>query len=337
MRTAAAAATVDDSVLKAVVAGAAIGLALGVALALLLEALDRRVRSAAEVARRLGAPLLGRLPSPRRRRGRPAGLVMFEQDASPEAESYRVARVNLEHAIEDRAPSVMVSAVEGQFDQSPMVTANLALALARGSRHTILIDLDLRQAPMDALFGTGQRRGLTDVVSGASDLESTLVTVWRGDASIDPASEGLVGEAAASAAVLELLPAGTQPTSVGELLASARLHEVVQGLRDHGDLVVIHGPPLLGTADALAVLGAVGGVVVVAGVGVVGRDVLADVHEELDGVAETLGVLVTGIGRSAAGSRPRTRRYRPWRIPTLRRSSRNGYRTPASVQARARR
>jgi receptor protein-tyrosine kinase len=234
---------------------------------------------------------------------------MLEQDTAPEAEAYRVARTNVERAVDGRTPSIMVSSVARDFDESPMVTANLALALARGSRHTILVDLDLRQAPLDPLFGTGERRGLMDVVSGATDVSGALVTVWRDDAKVGLVSEGLLGDADAGAAVLELLPAGRRVASVGEVLASPRLHEVLQRLRYHADLVVIHGPPLLGTADAMAVLGAVGGVVVVAGVGVAGRDELADVSDELDGVTDMLGVLVTGIGRSAAGGRRRPPRY----------------------------
>jgi polysaccharide biosynthesis transport protein len=336
VRTAGTASTVEDSVLSAGAAGAAIGLAVGVALALLLEALDRRVRSAAEIARRLGAPLLGRLPSPRRRRGRFAGLVMLEQNTSEEAEAYRMARANVERALEGRTPSLMVSSAAREVDVSPIVTANLALALARGSRQTILVDLDLRQAPLDALFGTGERPGLTDVVAGETDISGALVTVWRGDANVGPVSDGLAGDADAGTGVVDLLPAGRQVASVGELLASSKLHEVVQRLRYHADLIVIHGPPLLGTADAMAVLGAVGGVVVVAGVGVTGRDELDDVRDELEGVGDVLGVLVTGIGRSTSGGRHRSRGHGRRGRVSGRRSRLNGYRAAAPARTASR-
>ena len=325
VRPAAVAGKVANQPLEAGVAGGALGLALGIGLALLLEALDRRVRSEVEIARRLGVPLLGRLPSPGARSRRSPGLVMLQQPESSEAEAFRIARTNIEHAAAAHHRTIMLTAVELEADETPRVTANLALALARNSTHTILIDLDLRRGAVDRLFGVYHQQGLTEVVADELDLDAALVTVWSGD---EPAR----------GAVLELLPIGSPPASVGELVASPKLHEVVATLRERAPLVVIHGPPLLGTADALALTAVIDGLIVVAGIGLVRRDVLSDLGEELDAVVETLGVIATGVGRAPAGPMPRgRRRSRPRRLANGRGASKNGTRAGAAAQTLTRR
>jgi Mrp family chromosome partitioning ATPase len=332
VQSALGAGKVANQPLEAAVAGAALGLALGIALALLLEALDRRARSAAEIAHRLGLPLLGRLPSPVTRGRASSGLVMLQHPDSAEAEAFRIARTNIEHAAAAHHRSIMLNAVELEADMTPAIAANLALALARNSTHTILVDLDLRRGPVGRLFDQQHHAGVTEVVIDQLDLDDALVTVWSGEAQSFRRGVHHAEPRPSREGVLELLPRGRTPPSVGELVASPRLHDLVATLRDRAPLVVIHGPPLLGTADALSLTAVVDGLIVVAGVGLVRRDVLSDLGDDLDAVVEMLGVIVTGGGHPAGGPRSRRRGgSRPRGLITARRASRNG--TPAREAA----
>jgi succinoglycan biosynthesis transport protein ExoP len=336
VRSAGAAGAVGNRPISAGVAGGAVGLALGAGFALLLEALDRRARSEAEIGRRLGVPLLGRLPSPKARRRRSPGLVMFDETESTEAEAFRVARTNIVHAVATHDRSIMLSAVEQEVGETPRIAASIAVALARNATNTILIDLDLRRGAVDELFGTQDRPGLTEVVTNQLDLDSALVTVWKGETQSRRRGVHHADADAAGGAVLQLLPIGSQLASVGEFVASPKLHEVVERLRDKAQLVVIHGPPLLGTADALALTAVVDGLIVVAGIGLVRRDVLSDLGDELADVVETLGVIVTGVGHALDGPMPRGgRRSRPRGMPSMRRGSGNGGAERSVVQADA--
>jgi succinoglycan biosynthesis transport protein ExoP len=262
---------------------------------------------------------------------------MHRPNESPLAEAFRIARTNIEHATADGRRVIMLNALDREKGETPAITANLALALARNATRTILVDLDLRRAAVDQLFGMEHRHGLTDVIAGRLDLDDVLLTFLGDEVLAGTAAEraGYVGPARG---VLELLPVGSPPVSVGELIASGELRDLVARLRERSDRVVIHGPPLLGTADALALAAVVDGLIPVAGVGDVRRDVLSGLGNELATRVETLGVIATGVGRVRVRPAPRRRGGSPAdRTPVRGRADGNGARTDAPAQAATRR
>jgi Mrp family chromosome partitioning ATPase len=211
---------------------------------------------------------------------------------SPEAEVYRAIRAEVELVAAPELRSIMISAVDQELADSPAIAANLAIALARSSTHTILVDLDLRHRALDELFGVTGRPGLTEVVAGRLSLEAALVTAWSGE-TVPFASEG-TDVLPDQGALLQLLPAGTPASSVGDLVASPRLHQVLESVVDHASVVVFHGPPVIGTADALTLTDAVDGLILVAGLHESRRNTLDEVREEMAGAVDCLGVIVTG-------------------------------------------
>jgi Mrp family chromosome partitioning ATPase/capsular polysaccharide biosynthesis protein len=278
--------------LQAAAAGGGLGLVAGLAVALLLEAMVRRVRTESEVSQRLGLPVLARLPARSRQRRPSPGLAMRDRVDSPEAEIYRAVRASVELAATPDLRTIMVCAVDGEIADTPVIAANLAIALARTSNHTILVDLDLRRTALDDLFAARGRPGVTEVVAGWTPLDAALITAWAGDPVPFGASSGKEEAMPDDGALLQLLPAGARPASVGDLVASPRLEEVLATLEQRASVVVLHGPPLVGTADVMSLADGVDGLIVVAGLDQVRRDVLDAVHESLDGVIEGLGVIV---------------------------------------------
>jgi Mrp family chromosome partitioning ATPase len=306
VRPAAVGGRIENEPKQAAAAGAALGLVVGLALALLLEALARKVRTEDEVSDRLGLPVLGRVPAPSRQRRPKPGLAMRDRLDSPEAEVYRGIRAAIELAAAPDMRTIMVSAVDGEVTDTPTVAANLAIALARSSIVTILIDLDLRHGALDDLFATNGRPGLTEVVSGAANLDDVLVTAWAGDPV--PVAASADASDVDNRALLQYLPSGARTASVGDLVASPRLGQVLEAAEERAVVVVLHGPALVGTADVLTLSDSVDGLVVVAGLDQARRRVLEDVREALAGVVETLGVIVTSPKSVSAAS---LRRGRP--------------------------
>ena len=135
------------------VLGFILGLFVGLAVAFVWEALDTRVRTTEEISTRLRLPLLGRLPEPSKRLRTENKLVMVEDPRGIEAEAFRVFRTNLDFANFERgARTIMVtSAVQGEGKSTTV--ANLAIALARGGRHVIVVDCDLRRPYCNRFFG----------------------------------------------------------------------------------------------------------------------------------------------------------------------------------------
>ena len=228
-----------------------LSLILGVGLAFLYETLDTRIRSADEIATRLGLPQLARIPAPRRQFSKKNRLVTIDAPNSADAEAFRILRTNLEFVDVDRQAKMIMltSAVEGEGKST--TAANLAVTLARSGRRVVLVDLDTRRPFLHEFFGLGREDGLTRVVLGYSSLEDGLQRVAVTSESLrKPAGESRNGAGRVDG-VLEVLPLGPTPPNPGEFAASKALSGVMQSLRERADVVLIDAPPLLGIGDAL--------------------------------------------------------------------------------------
>jgi Mrp family chromosome partitioning ATPase/capsular polysaccharide biosynthesis protein len=279
-----------------VILGLGLGLFVGLGLAFLWEALDSRVRSAEQVSGRLHLPMLARLPRPPRRLRKDDQLVMFADPHGPHAEAFRILQANLELTIgqgapEKHAPRIMVTSAVEREGKSTTV-ANLALAFSLAGRRVTLIDLDLRSAMLHRFFRVDRIPGLTDVALGNAAVTDTLVRV---DTTQLPVVTRNGDHRLPAAGSLELLPSGTPLASAGELVARLPLESMLAELQGRSDLILIDGPPLLRTGDAMTVASAIDGVLVVARLNAVRSAMLDDLERILDMYpGAKLGLVVTG-------------------------------------------
>jgi Mrp family chromosome partitioning ATPase len=297
VRTAQEATQVQPRPVRNAILGVLLGLGLGVALAFLWEALDTRVRSAEEIGTRLGLPLLGRLPEPGRKLRNNDRLVMLEEPDGIQAEAFRVLRTNLEFTrMERSARTIMVTSAVEQEGKSTTIS-NLAVALARGGKRVILVDLDLRRPYVERFFDLDGAWGVTQVALGHVSLDEALTplslsppkrpTRRTADAS-DPNGNGH-GHGA-----LLVLPAGPIPPNPGEFVGSKALDDILTQLRTQADVVLIDAPPLLHVGDALTLSAKVEGLILVARMNVVSKRMLEEVRRLLaTSPAEKLGFVVT--------------------------------------------
>ena len=156
--------------------GLFLGAVLGIGLALLLEALDTRVRSVAEVGEHLKIPQIGVVSPPPKKLLKRDQLVMMAQPRDALAEEYRVLRTNLEFAslAGNEIKTVLItSAVEEEGKST--VAANLAIAFARSGKRACLVDLDLRRPYLDRFFHLSRAKGITDVALGNVTLDEALI------------------------------------------------------------------------------------------------------------------------------------------------------------------
>ena len=273
--------------------GAFVGLLLGLAIAFLWETLDKRVRTEDEIERRLGLPLLSRLPDPGRGAEKEGRLTMIHEPQDAYAEAVRRLRTNLEFANVDRDARVIMitSAVEREGKSTTI--ANLAVALARSGRNVALVDLDLRQPVLAKYFELQGRQGITDVVLERADLEATLAPIRLPvPSSASLGANGSVG----GVGRLDVLPAGPLPANPGELVGTQALGKVLQQLRETHDYVLVDAAPLLSVGDSMTLSARVDGVLLVTRLGVVNRPMLTDLRRELDASpANMLGFVVTGV------------------------------------------
>jgi capsular exopolysaccharide synthesis family protein len=278
--------------------GLVLGLVFGVILAFLQDLLDKRIRTADEVGRRLRVPLLASIPAPPRSlREHPLVMLAPRGGAQgPSAEAYRIAKLNLGTVMRaNRAKAVMFVAAADSEGTSRTV-ANMAVALARSGSHVVLIDANMRRPAIDRFFGLDDRTGLSDILSGHGDLADALTIVDVGGEQPDDA--GTNGRAA-TGGLLEVLPAGPAPADAADLLESRMMSELLGELRGRADIVLIDAPPMLPVTDAMMLGSKVDGVVVVARARLASRPHMVALARALDAcAAPTLGFLFTGVSVS---------------------------------------
>jgi polysaccharide biosynthesis transport protein len=261
--------------------GLAFGLMLGFALAFIRDTLDTRVRSAEEIAQRLGIPLLARLPEPSRRLQRSAGLVMLEDATSVDAEAFRVLRTNLDFAnVERNARSIMITSALKEEGKSTTV-ANLAVAVARTGRRVVLVDLDLRRPYVDRFFKLDGKPGLTNVVLGHATLEEATARIAI------PVVEQQAGPGKGNGhspvgGFVDVLPSGPIPPDAGEFVGTGAVSHILKELSQRYDVVLIDTPPILHVGDALTLASDVDGLILVARLPAIRRPILNELTRVLE-------------------------------------------------------
>ncbi len=177
VRSAGRAAQTQPKPVRNVALGAMLGLLLGVGLVFLRDALNTRVRTAAELHARLDLPQLGRIPEPRRRFRAGNAIVMLADPLSPAAEAYRILATNLAFVSLERNPRTIMFTSATRGEGKSTTIANVAVALARAGQRVILVDFDVRKPSIARFFAQEGRQGLTSVVLGRLSLDDVLVPV----------------------------------------------------------------------------------------------------------------------------------------------------------------
>jgi capsular exopolysaccharide synthesis family protein len=230
---------------KRVIVGAAFLLSLvaGIAIAFLLERLDTSVRSAEDAERKLGLPLLAAAPKVELAVGKSAGLVYIDEPKSLFSEAIKTVRTGilLSGIDHPRKTLVVTSSVPGEGKST--VAINLALAHAQTKR-VLLIDADMRRPSIAKVLGLDNTHpGLSMLALGMEKLENCVYKI-----------EG---------STLDVLTAGSIPPNPLELLLSERFQELLAGMSEKYDTIIIDSPPVQLVSDAVVLASMATGVVFV--------------------------------------------------------------------------
>jgi len=241
------------------------GLALGVAIAFLRERLDDSLRGRVDLEANLGAPVLAVIPKvPGWRNKHEARLVTREQPKSAVAETYRTLRTSISFISAQRGLKAIMVTSPASGEGKTTTAANLALVLADAGRRVVLVSADLRKPRIHRFFGLQNEIGLSSVLAGEAQP-------W--EAILDPGVENL-----------RVLLSGPVPSRPAELIQSEQMRDVMAGLREVADYVIIDTAPILLVADSLAMAPLVDGVLFVADSAMTSRSAVAHAREQLDQV-----------------------------------------------------
>ena len=299
VREATSAARIGSRERRTLILALGLGLILGLGLAFLIDTLDTRIRSTEDLTMGLGLPLLGTIPPPRRRLRQQRKLAMLHDEDGAGAEPYRILRARIEMALPDDCRSFMVtSALEGEGKST--TAANLAVAMARAGQHVILVDLDLHRPGLERWFRVPTIPGATDVAMERVSLREALRTVPlpRPKLSSLPERMGLAEVSTngrGGGGTLEILTAGSLTVGPEEIIRTSAFERALAEMRARADIVVVDGPPLLLSGQAVSLCAKLDGLLVVSRLNLVREKQLAELSRILASCPATkLGLVVLG-------------------------------------------
>lgn len=267
--------------------GLAVGLALGLGIALLRERLDDRTAGRDELGRELGAPVIAVVPRVEGwRRKKTTRLVARDAPMSVAAESYRTARANLEFLAATHGTKTIVVTSPYLGEGKSATTANLAVTLAQTGKRVVAMSCDLRKPRLHRFFGITNEPGLADLLVGWASVEQVALRS-------EPSS-------------LRVIASGSIPPNPAELLGSERMAELLHGLREVTDYIVIDTPPVLAVSDALILAGLADGAIVVADAASTTRAALVQTREQLEQIGSRI---IGGIYNNFDPSKSRSYSY----------------------------
>lgn len=270
--------------------GAVVGLALASAYAYWREGRTGVARSADEVREVLGVPLFATLPRPLDRRWSRVWRALIHD----RSQSYQFLGVALDRALVWLpAASVLVVGVRHRRSNAA-VALNTAAVLCQDFRRVVLVDADLRERRLTAMWRLPDRLGLADLNDRSVSVEQTAVVAGIGRDS-----------------AWSFVPAGSPPPDPFVCLRGPALARLLDRLdeerdADHSLRVVLHAPAVMEAADASVVASMVDGVVLV----VFKRTHLDDVERAREAIELSGGQLLGFVfvaGRRTAKREPSPR------------------------------
>lgn len=232
------------SLLRGVVASAALGLLLGFIMATVFERLDTRIHDPSTAEKLSKLTMLTAVPETKSDMGARAVIIgNVSEGASGFIESYRLLRNNITFAAADKDMRIIAVTSAGKAEGKSTTALNLAIAMGMDGKRVLLIDADLRRPALHTYIGVTREIGLTNVAKGMISLEQAVVsTPYEG---------------------VSCLVSGPLPPNPTEFLNSQHVRQLIEHAAATYDIVLIDSPPCTGLSDVQVVSTFVDGILLV--------------------------------------------------------------------------
>lgn len=291
--------------------GVFFGLIFGLILAFVTETFDTSIGTIEDVEAFLGLPVLGIIPDISEKEAKREIEKEYEPIAekvsldfyyrfithfSPKsvlAESYRSLRTNIQFASPDKEIKSLMVTSASLSERKTSTVINLAVALGQMGKRVIIIEADMRRPTIHQIFGLKKEPGLSEIIIGNATVEEATRTFS------DLVLGGFRLEEFLTAPGLDnlnIITSGSIPFNPSEILASEKMHVLIERLRNSYDIVLIDAPPVLPLTDSLILAPMIEGTILIYQVGRMARSALKRAKMLLDSAqAKILGIVLTGV------------------------------------------
>ncbi len=261
-----------------------LGLLGGIGLAFLFERMDDTLQTPEELEKRAGVAALGVVPETKADKAISLVMLVKESPGSGFAEALRSIRTALMYSTAQGAPKVLHITSTAAGEGKSTCAVSLAATFAQTGGKVLIIDADLRKPSLHKLLQVTNELGLTDYLAGdakPADISRTcaLPNVF-------------------------VIPSGPLPPNPAELLASAKMLDLLRIAEQKFAHVIIDGPPILGLADALILANLVQNSIMVVEAHATRPKNLRGALKRLHSAnAHVIGAILSKTRRMAAGGR----------------------------------
>ena len=205
-------------------------------------------------------------------------VVSFHDPSSPIGEQYKILRTNIQSlkATKDYRTFLITSSINEEGKTITSINLTMAMAQDLNNKTILLIDADMRKGRVARYLGINQSPGLSDILSGDTDIDLTFVS---------PGIDNLV-----------IMPAGKVPKNPAELLGSKKMSGLIQSLRGRFDYIFLDSPPVMPVADPCILGPLVDGAILVIQAGRTQRGMIKHTENRLTQAhAKPIGYIMTNV------------------------------------------
>src|SRR5690606_29806620 len=217
----------SPNLLKNLAIALLLGLGAAVVAMLIIEALDESLTTPDDVEQKLGMSVLGVIPLLDKGQTTAAAVTDVRSASS---EAYYSLRTALQFSTTNGTPAALLVTSARPAEGKSTTSYAVALNLARVGKRVLLVDGDLRNPSMHRVVGVDNEAGMSNLLSGSTDLQSVVQRTRQEQ--------------------LFFIPCGPLPPNPAELWGGDRVRQFLADAQTRFDHVVIDGPPVLGFADA---------------------------------------------------------------------------------------
>lgn len=163
-------------------------------------------------------------------------LITHEDPRSPISEAFRSLRTSISYDVSNQEDGkfILVSS-PGPGEGKTTTIVNLAITFANLGKKTVLVDTDLRKPVTHKVFHVEREPGISKYLAGKEKKYSNILK--KTDINN-----------------LSIITCGVIPPNPSEILASTKMQNLINELKEDFDIILFDAPPILAVTDALIMM-----------------------------------------------------------------------------------